>query len=59
MGKLMSIAQDAVDLMGGHCFGWKAFKPRMVTFKVKGRLNHSETLRGKSGGRAPSLHIIP
>jgi len=30
----------------------------MVMFKVKGRLSHGETLRGKSVGRAPCLHVI-
>ena len=25
MGKLRTIAQEAIVLMGGYCFGWKAF----------------------------------
>jgi hypothetical protein len=61
MGKLRTIAQDAIGLMGGHCFGWKAsgIRTQMVIFRVKIRIRLGETIGWKSAVRAPSLHVIP
>jgi hypothetical protein len=65
VSKLRTIPQDAIGFMGGHCFvlcwleGFRGFEPRIVMFKVKGRLSLVKTLRWKGAGHAPSLHVIP
>jgi hypothetical protein len=61
LGKLRTIAQDAVGLTRGYCIGWKAFRdsnPEWSYLKLKIDC-HGEALRGKSARRAPSVHVIP